>query len=161
KIPVHRLDVSQPLEKYGVDSILVLQMTNALGEVFDGVSSTLFFEHHTIEALADHFIHTQQARLVALLGLEQRSPDIAPHPVIEPFLEGRALQPETGPYRRPDFHADAVAPRTKVDPARMVWRAGYRPSADTVAEDRSETAGHNEFNKVPAVSPLEAIAIIG
>src|SRR5256885_2242267 len=35
KIPVHRLDVSQPLEKYGVDSLLVVQMTNTLGEVFD------------------------------------------------------------------------------------------------------------------------------
>ena len=72
KIPVPRLDVSQPLEKYGIDSILVLQMTNALRDVLDEVSSTLFFEHHTIEALADHFVSTQPARLMALLGLDQQ-----------------------------------------------------------------------------------------
>ena len=71
KIPVHRLDASQPLEKYGIDSILVVQMTNALREVLDDVSSTLFFEHHTIEALADHFVSTQPERLMALLGLDQ------------------------------------------------------------------------------------------
>src|SRR5262249_57957288 len=34
--------------------------------------------------------------------------------------------------------------RAKVDPARMVRRAGYRPSADTVAEEGTEWTSQNQ-----------------
>ena len=55
KIPSHKIDPSEPLEKYGIDSILVVQLTNSLREVFKDISSTLFFEVQTIDALVERF----------------------------------------------------------------------------------------------------------
>src|SRR5262249_55408099 len=67
------LDPTAPLEEYGLDSILVVQLTNALREVMDGIPSTLFFEVHTIDALVDHLLATHRDTLVRLVGLESTS----------------------------------------------------------------------------------------
>ncbi|ANZ20612.1 polyketide synthase family protein [Streptomyces noursei ATCC 11455] len=55
-IPADRIDTSARLTDYGLDSILVLQLTNALREEFgDDVSSTLLFEVESIDGLCAHF----------------------------------------------------------------------------------------------------------
>jgi len=64
------LDVSEPLESYGIDSILVVQITNSLRESFGDISRTLLFECQTIAALTDYFICHHQATLMKLTGLE-------------------------------------------------------------------------------------------
>ncbi|MEJ2621459.1 MAG: SDR family NAD(P)-dependent oxidoreductase, partial [Candidatus Thiodiazotropha sp.] len=71
KTQAEKIDMSEPLEEYGIDSILVVQLTNALRKVFDNVSSTLFFEHQTLDELVDYFIKTQRNTLIALFGLDQ------------------------------------------------------------------------------------------
>lgn len=62
--PVDEIDVHEPLENYGVDSILAIRIANELRGVFHEVSSTVLFEHRTVVAIAEHFIATQidQAR---------------------------------------------------------------------------------------------------
>lgn len=77
RIPVGRIDSSMPLEKYGLDSILVIQLFNALRKVFDNVSSTLLFEYQTIDALVEHFIKTQKESLIKLIGFEEQVPEEA------------------------------------------------------------------------------------
>jgi SAM-dependent methyltransferase len=42
-----QLDAYEPLETYGIDSILVVQITNVLRGAFENISSTLMFEHHS------------------------------------------------------------------------------------------------------------------
>lgn len=69
KIQSHRIDPSEPMEKYGIDSIMVIQLTNALKEVFGHVDSTLFFEYQTLDALVDYFIKTKKELLISLTGL--------------------------------------------------------------------------------------------
>ncbi|NKB24234.1 MAG: SDR family NAD(P)-dependent oxidoreductase [Kiritimatiellae bacterium] len=68
KISSHQLDPSKPLEEYGLDSILVVQLTNTLGKVFEDISSTLFFEVQTLDALVDHLIETQKDILIQQVG---------------------------------------------------------------------------------------------
>ena len=44
-----------PLERYGLDSLMVTRLTGALEEQFaTGVDKTLFYEFPTIAELADH-----------------------------------------------------------------------------------------------------------
>ncbi|WP_341849651.1 type I polyketide synthase [Thermoflavimicrobium dichotomicum] len=70
KVPISKIDSSEPLERYGIDSILVVQLTNTLRKVLDNVTSTLFFECQTIDALVEHFLQTQKASLMKLVGLD-------------------------------------------------------------------------------------------
>src|SRR3546814_429194 len=51
------IDEREPLEAYGIDSILIVQITDVLREIFPDVGSTLLFECETIDALSDHFVH--------------------------------------------------------------------------------------------------------
>lgn len=69
KIPIEQIDPVEPLENYGIDSILVVQMTNTLRKTFNEISSTLFFEHQTIESIVQHLINTEKDALVELIGL--------------------------------------------------------------------------------------------
>ncbi|MCB2360150.1 SDR family NAD(P)-dependent oxidoreductase [Clostridium estertheticum] len=71
KISSEKIDASEPLEIYGIDSILVVHLTNALKEIITDISSTIFFEYQTINALAQHFIDTQKNTLINRFGLEQ------------------------------------------------------------------------------------------
>ncbi|MFD9789951.1 amino acid adenylation domain-containing protein [Streptomyces sp. NPDC059070] len=69
----------------GLDSILVIQLNNALGRDFDELSSTLFFDCPTVREVAGHFTAAQPARLAQVLGAEQpprtAEPVAAPVPV--------------------------------------------------------------------------------
>jgi polyketide synthase PksN len=70
QIASSKIDSSDPLEKYGIDSLIVVQLANNLGKVFDGISSTLFFEYPTIDALVEYFISNHKDSLLSLAGLE-------------------------------------------------------------------------------------------
>ena len=69
KIPLNMINSAEPMEKYGINSILIVQMTNNLRKIFgDDISSTLFFEHKTIDALTGYFLDYRREELVKLLG---------------------------------------------------------------------------------------------
>jgi len=67
------IDALEPLETYGIDSILVVQITNALREIFPDIRSTLLFECQTINALSDYFINNNKDRLIRLTGLQAQT----------------------------------------------------------------------------------------
>ncbi|MGF9908252.1 SDR family NAD(P)-dependent oxidoreductase [Brevibacillus porteri] len=70
RIPTHQIKSSAPLEQYGIDSILVVQLTNSLRKDFADMSSTIFFEYQTIDALIEYLIETQKETLIKVIGLE-------------------------------------------------------------------------------------------
>jgi acyl transferase domain-containing protein/acyl carrier protein/SAM-dependent methyltransferase len=71
KIPSHKIDSSETFKKYGIDSILVIRLTNALGRVLNNINSTLFFEYQTIDALVGYFMKTQKDKLIELAGMAE------------------------------------------------------------------------------------------
>ncbi|MFH8346373.1 SDR family NAD(P)-dependent oxidoreductase [Streptomyces sp. NPDC018045] len=67
-VPAERIDAAQPLSTYGMDSILVLQLTNALREDLGEVSSTLLFDAESVDQLCDHFRTASADRVDALVA---------------------------------------------------------------------------------------------
>ncbi|MBY0088465.1 SDR family NAD(P)-dependent oxidoreductase [Brevibacillus brevis] len=70
RIPTQQIKSSAPLEQYGIDSILVVQLTNSLRKDFANMSSTIFFEYQTIDALVEYLIETQKEALLKVTGVE-------------------------------------------------------------------------------------------
>ena len=70
KIPASDIDPTAPLEAYGIDSILVVKLANRFREVFDNITSTLFFEYQTIDALVRHLLETREEALITLVGAD-------------------------------------------------------------------------------------------
>ena len=73
KLPEARIDVHAAMEKYGIDSIIVMNLTNALEQQFGSLSKTLFYEYQTIAELAGHFERQHADRLFAILNQEQQT----------------------------------------------------------------------------------------
>lgn len=108
-IPADRIDLSTPLSDYGMDSILVLQLTNALREDLGEVSSTLLFDAESVGELADHFATSGGPRVDALVA--RLNPDAG-----ERLVPGPAPQPsEDSPARWPPCSARCwrPAPRSR------------------------------------------------
>ncbi|WP_052410167.1 SDR family NAD(P)-dependent oxidoreductase [Paenibacillus durus] len=66
-LPESRIEADAPMEQYGIDSILIMQMTDELETDFGSLPKTLFFEYQTIRALSGYFIEAHSERLRSLL----------------------------------------------------------------------------------------------
>ncbi|PMY43898.1 MULTISPECIES: SDR family NAD(P)-dependent oxidoreductase [Pseudomonas] len=70
EVPLDQLDDSTPLVRYGVDSISAVYITNALGELFGKVDSSLLFDVQTIDEVADYFLAHEPDTCARLFGAE-------------------------------------------------------------------------------------------
>lgn len=66
KLPYQKIDPRAPLERYGIDSVLAMDLTSQLEKSFGPLSKTLFFEHQTIDELTAHFVQAHEATLRGL-----------------------------------------------------------------------------------------------
>ncbi|MCP5007065.1 MAG: hypothetical protein GY941_24440, partial [Planctomycetes bacterium] len=74
KLPSYKIDVEAPLEKYGIDSILAMNLTNQLEKTFGSLSKTLFFEYQTIEELTRYFIESYESKLKSIFQEDTSTP---------------------------------------------------------------------------------------
>ncbi|MFF0912797.1 SDR family NAD(P)-dependent oxidoreductase [Brevibacillus sp. NPDC003359] len=70
KLSSSQIETNTPMEKYGIDSIMVIQLTKQLEAVFGTLSKTLFFEYQTIGELARYFVKSHRRTLIEILGVE-------------------------------------------------------------------------------------------
>jgi aryl carrier-like protein len=71
KLRVEQIEGSEPLESYGIDSVMIMQLNQRLGGVFGALSKTLFFEYPTLEAVAGHLVAEHGAGCAKWSGLDQ------------------------------------------------------------------------------------------
>ena len=55
KLQPNKVGIDVPMEEYGIDSIMAMQLTNELENVFGSLPKTLFFEYQTIGELSNYF----------------------------------------------------------------------------------------------------------
>ncbi|MCY7296750.1 SDR family NAD(P)-dependent oxidoreductase, partial [Alteromonas sp. a30] len=67
-LPPERIDVDAEMEKYGIDSVLVLALTATLEKTFGALPKTLFYEAKTIRELNEYFVENHAEQLRVLLG---------------------------------------------------------------------------------------------
>ena len=63
EIDATRIRASVPLAEYGLDSIIIVDVTAKLERVLGPLSKTLFFEHVTLASLARHLVEEHDAAL--------------------------------------------------------------------------------------------------
>lgn len=72
KLPVNRIEEDAPMEKYGIDSIMVMRLTNVLEKTFGSLSKTLFFEYENIRQISGYFLEFYRDQLIRLLGIQDK-----------------------------------------------------------------------------------------
>ncbi|WP_308030644.1 SDR family NAD(P)-dependent oxidoreductase [Streptomyces sp. CoH27] len=63
-LAAHRIDPRTPLEAYGLESVLVMEVNQLLERDFPGVRGTVLFEYRTVQELAGHLLsdHAEDVR---------------------------------------------------------------------------------------------------
>ncbi|XXT21475.1 SDR family NAD(P)-dependent oxidoreductase [Sorangium sp. So ce429] len=141
--PLHELVESEPLLKYGLESILVVSLTNELKRYFPQLSNTVFFERQTIEALATYLLEMDPAAVSRWVGLEERP---APAPGIDDVptarrdggeatdAKGVSLLPRAKRgLRRRALTASPTTEPTR-EPVAIIGMSGRYPQARTVEQ---------------------------
>ncbi|AIY41027.1 Malonyl CoA-acyl carrier protein transacylase [Collimonas arenae] len=74
KVPAEQIDPKSALENYGIDSVMILALTEKLHPTFGEVPKTLFYEYQDLHSLSEYFLdsHAEQVR-----GLAAASPVLA------------------------------------------------------------------------------------
>ncbi|WP_440119138.1 SDR family NAD(P)-dependent oxidoreductase [Paenibacillus sp. QZ-Y1] len=66
-LPDSRIEPDAPLEQYGIDSLLIMKMTDVLESELGSLSKTLFFEYQTLRELSHYLMNMHQVRLDKIL----------------------------------------------------------------------------------------------
>ena len=154
KIPADKMSLSRPLEDYGLDSILVVRLTNAFNEQFEAIDSALFFEMPTLAALTEYFIQHREDELKALLGQSSVEPNKGAAAVVQlvPQTHAQAAL-ETNGTPESD-HAPAtveLAAQDGKNKIAIIGLDGRYPGAESMtAFWRNLAGGHCAIDEIPA-----------
>ncbi|WP_155661214.1 SDR family NAD(P)-dependent oxidoreductase, partial [Priestia megaterium] len=69
-LPVHRIDAKVDMEKYGIDSVMIMELNDLLKEDFGSLSTTLFFEYKNLHDLAKYLVANYRDELCNLFSIE-------------------------------------------------------------------------------------------
>ncbi|MDI2590643.1 SDR family NAD(P)-dependent oxidoreductase [Pseudomonas sp. 681] len=141
RIPVERLQIDEPLDSYGIDSIYSVRLVTLLNQSFSEVSNTLFFEVQNIRALVMHFIDNHRAQLETLLGVQTTPSPVAPAPPA----------PVTLTVRPPAPTVAASGPRDGACDIAVIGMSGRYAQADDLEEFwQNLSQGRNCISEIPA-----------
>ncbi len=71
KVPHDNIDINAPLEKYGIDSIMVIEITSRLEGIIGQLSKTLLFEYQTISELSGYLVSTHKKKVEQVFGIDK------------------------------------------------------------------------------------------
>lgn len=149
-LPVERIQSKEFMENYGIDSVMIMEMTDQLEQEFGTLSKTLFFEYRSIQEIALYFIKNYREKLLELFGLKQKISQ--EEDVQEEIVSGNVAKEEN--YQKETYQKTEPAKRTRFfknpskhmeqnvqtetvqtdDPIAIIGIAGKYPQADNLEE---------------------------
>ncbi|HYD80798.1 MAG TPA: SDR family NAD(P)-dependent oxidoreductase [Paucimonas sp.] len=158
KMDASQVAAGRSLTDYGLDSILVVGLTNQLRKSFPGITSTLFFEAQNIAGLADYLLENKKEHVLALLGANapaaapQASPSLPSAPAAAAIAAASGL-PRLARRGSSRFaaQAPATAPASAIFDVAIIGLSGRYPQARTLDEFwRNLANGRNCVTEIPA-----------
>jgi PfaD family protein len=137
KFPAHRIKSDDPMEKYGIDSVMVMKLTGVLERVFGTLPKTLFFEFKNIRELTEYFMTSHRDKLIEQISDKDAAVNTGSQigqavelnrsskQVINIRSRLQASSPVTGSRKKETSHALDIA---------IIGVAGRYPQADNLNE---------------------------
>ncbi|HWX67121.1 MAG TPA: SDR family NAD(P)-dependent oxidoreductase, partial [Rhodanobacter sp.] len=144
KLPAHKIDANARLEAYGIDSVMVMDLTLRLEKSFGSLSKTLFFEYQTMAALADYFLQAHRAKLVELL--DEKAIATAPAAVARPRGDSVAA-----PAIRRRSRFDLRSADRGISEIAIIGMAGRYPQASNLEQFWANLSqGKDSITEIPS-----------
>lgn len=141
-----QIDPLEALEMYGLDSILIIQLTEQLNkEMGEHVSSVLFFEYTTLDALVNHFVEKRRFELISMLGLTKMQQES----ITEPELDMGGISAEAATHLTESYKQQR--PSEATSEVAIIGLAGRYAQADDLAEFWNNLMqGKNCITEIPS-----------
>jgi 3-oxoacyl-(acyl-carrier-protein) synthase len=135
-MPIARLNAREPLEAYGLDSLMVLRLNRKLDEHFSGLAKTVFFEYPTLDRLSEHLALEHAHECAQWCGIaELVAVDVTPPDHVRPVIANHNAA-SVGSHAR-----EAIA---------IIGLSGRYPQARSVAEFwENLAAGKDCITEIP------------
>lgn len=148
KLPFDQINVDKPLEEYGIDSVMVMRMTNELEKVFGSLSKTLFFEHQTIHELTEYFEGAFPEKIRSLTEADERSKETNGNPVVH--KSSKAAHVAISPGRFKNLIPQKPESETDANEIAIVGLSGSYPQARDIRSFwNALKGGKNCITEVP------------
>ncbi|MBJ7312897.1 SDR family NAD(P)-dependent oxidoreductase, partial [Rugamonas sp. CCM 8940] len=123
-----QVDPRQPLGECGIDSIIIVELTEALQALFPSVDSSLLFDTQSIDSLVELFVRTEPEALAAWAAPQAAAPTQPPEDIPAPLPMSVPMpMPMSLPVPVP-----AAAPPTGKQDVAIVGLSGRYPQAATL-----------------------------
>lgn len=161
-LPVQKIRTSEHLDLYGLDSIISVNVTEALAQKLPGISSTLLYEYHTIDELTNYIWQTFQKEVQAMYQKQSETKEYeAPGAAVETdrntYLEQGSTIARLASMKQPDKMPIAVIGMSgrfpQADNLDEFWQhlCEGRDSITTIPENRWCMEGFYEENQMKAI----------
>ncbi|MEU5718132.1 SDR family NAD(P)-dependent oxidoreductase [Streptomyces sp. NPDC020403] len=135
-VPGHRIDAAAPFERFGIDSVLALSVTNRLETDFGSLSKTLFFEYQNLQELSAYFLRSHADAVRTVVGTQDEpeasyTPEVSHAPEAKPAPEASYASEPEGPVTvtTPAASAGQAHPEAREDAIAVIGLAGRYPGA--------------------------------
>ncbi|MBW8688278.1 SDR family NAD(P)-dependent oxidoreductase [Chitinophaga rhizophila] len=142
RLEAERIDINEPFESYGIDSIMITRLNQSLGEIFGNISRTLFFEYQTLYELSAYLVQAYQETCISWVEAIPEAKMVITAPDI-PTRE--TIQPEQNisistPVRQASLRS----------PIAIIGLSGRYPDADTLSDFWNNLAtGKESIHEIP------------
>ncbi|MEI2429481.1 SDR family oxidoreductase [Lysobacter yananisis] len=94
KVPADQIEPKSALENYGIDSVMILTLTERLQVTFGEVPKTLFFEYQDLHSLSEYFLdsHADTVRALVAANVPASVPASAPAAAAQPAAQAALAQ---------------------------------------------------------------------
>lgn len=149
KIPFSSIDANAPLDKYGIDSVMIIQLNAKLEKVFGSLSKTLFYEYKNLKSLGAYFVQNHREKMQTLLMAAESNQGTA----ISAVTQSAASEPPPARQSkspRARLHSTGGHIQSSRDIA-IIGLAGKYPQAENLDEFLDNLIGGKDcISDVPA-----------
>lgn len=152
RLEVTQLNVNEPLESYGIDSIMINQLNAKMAGIFGELSKTLFYEYQTLGEVLDYLTAEHTERCVRWTGLGEQSEEGSARPSVDPrsgeaFPVLVSFRKEKNRSTRSPIHKPELKSR---EPIAIIGISGRYPSARNLNEYwENLKAGRDCITEIP------------
>ncbi|WKD49181.1 beta-ketoacyl synthase N-terminal-like domain-containing protein [Microbulbifer spongiae] len=130
KLPAQQIDSATALEKYGIDSILAMTLTQKLEQQFGTLPKTLFFEYHSLNELADFLQQYHGEKIITsnqTVNRQAKQANDTALAMVHGVSERRGFRLATPLVTKPAGNANRTP-----EPVAIVGLSGRYPGSDDV-----------------------------
>jgi len=141
KLSTDRIDAEKPFEEYGIDSVMVLEVTARFEKDWGPLPKTLFFEHANVRALSRHFMTVYPQKLALIIGKTNEAAGKAWAP-----LQSPAAQPTNATRAGSlDIAIVGLAGRYPKAPDLETFWNNLKAGLDCISEIPADRWDHNQY----------------